>query len=90
MHFSLEKSSLLFNKTFYRKGPVLIYLHAGYLFMLSFSLLAFSKSSFLQINHLGVLSDCQTVGIQIKLDILLVFKLFAKAISRRQNSLLAC
>ena len=50
----------------------------------------FSKSRFLQINHLGILSDCQAVGIQIKLDILLVFKLFAKAISRRQNSLLAC
>ena len=48
--------------------------------MLSFSLLFFffKIKFFLQINHQGILSDGQTVGIQIKLDILLVFKLFAK------------
>ena len=46
-----------------------------------FRLLTSSKLSFLKINHPGPPSKCQTVWIQIKIDILLVFigfKLFAK------------
>ena len=43
-----------------------------------FRLLTFIKIKFLKINHPGSPSECQTVWIQIKIDILLVFKLFAK------------
>ena len=46
-----------------------------------FRLLTFFKIKFLKINHLGPSSECQTVWIQIKTAILLVFiwfKLFAK------------
>ena len=39
----------------------------------NFRLLTFFKIKFLKINHLGPLSECQTVWIQIKTDILLVF-----------------
>ena len=38
-----------------------------------FRLLPFFKIKFLQINHPGPPSECQTVSIQIKTDILLVF-----------------
>ena len=41
--------------------------------MFLFRLLAFFKIKFLQINHPGPPSECQTVWIQIKTDILLVF-----------------
>ena len=46
-----------------------------------FRLLTSSKLSFLKINHPGTPSKCQTVWIQIKIDVLLVFiwvQLFAK------------
>ena len=38
-----------------------------------FRLMTFSKIKFLPINHPGPPSECQTVWIQIKADILLVF-----------------
>ena len=38
-----------------------------------FRLLTFFKIKFLKINHLGPPSECQTVWIQIKTDILLAF-----------------
>ena len=54
--------------------PVLIYLHARELFMFLFSSADFLQNKvFLQINHLGPPSECQTVWIQIKTVILLVF-----------------
>ena len=40
--------------------------------MIYFSLLTFFKFKILQINHPGLLSECQTVLIQIKTDILSV------------------
>ena len=46
-----------------------------------FRLLTFFKIKFLKINHQGPPSECQTVWIQIKTDILLVFiwvQIFAK------------
>ena len=39
----------------------------------NFRLLTFFKIIFLKINHQGPPSECQTVWIQIKTDILLVF-----------------
>ena len=51
------------------------------------------KIKVLQRNYTGALSECQTVWIQIMADILLVligFKLFGKAIGRRNNIPLAC
>ena len=49
-------------------------------------LLTFLKIKFLQINHMGTPSECQTVWIQIKTDILLSssgFILFAKGYNRQ-------
>ena len=82
MHFSSEKSSVLLNHTLFSKRPVLIYLHARELFMFLFSSAEFLQNYvFLQINHRGSPSECQTVWIQIKIDVLWSsswFKLFAK------------
>ena len=59
-----------------------------------FRLLTFFKIKFLKINHPGPPSECQTVWIQIKTDILLVFiwvqNVCKKAIGKRQNCPLAC
>ena len=59
--------------TLFCKRPVLIYLHARELFMFLFSSADFLQIKFLKINHPGPPSECQTVWIQIKTDILLVF-----------------
>ena len=73
MHFFMKKISLLLNDTLFCKRPALIYLHAKELFMFYFLLLTFFKIKFLKINPPGPPSECQTVWIQIKTDILLVF-----------------
>ena len=53
-----------------------------------FRLLTFFKIKFLQINRPGSPSECQTVWIQIKTDVLLVF-IWVQTVCRRQNSPLA-
>ena len=75
MHFIYEKISLLLKDTLFCKRPVLIYLLARELFIYLFSSADFfSKISFfLKKNHPGPPSECQTVWIQIKTDVLLVF-----------------
>ena len=64
---------MLLNDTLFCKRPVLIYLHARELFMFLLSSADFLNIKFLKINHPGPPSECQTVWIQIKTDILLVF-----------------
>ena len=71
--FSKENISLLLNDTLLCKRPVLIYLHARELFMFYFRLLTFFKIKFLKIKHPGPPSECQTIWIQIKTDIMLAF-----------------
>ena len=73
MHFFHKKKSHLLNDTLFCKRPVPIYLHARELFMFYFRPLTFFKIKFLKINHPGPPSECQTVWIKIKTDILLVF-----------------
>ena len=112
MHFSYEKTSLLFKvskgtkirnrynqvphltqDTFLCKRPVLTVCMLGKCSFL-FSSADFFQNYVLQINHTRPLSECQTVWIQIKTVILLVFiwvqNCLKKAIDRRQNSPLAC
>ena len=73
MHFFIRKISLLLNDIFFCKRPVVIYLHAREVFMFLFRLLTFFKIKFLKINRSGPPLECQTVWIQIKTDIVLVF-----------------